>query len=886
MNYPIWELTTIGGPSIIALIAVTHVFVSHFAVGGGLYIWLMDWHCQRTRDLALTDFIRRHTWFFLLLTMVFGGLSGVGIWFIIALVQPAATSILIHNFVFGWAIEWVFFVGEIVALLVYHYFFQQLDSKRRLHIAFLYFLFAWLSLVVINGILCFMLTPGDWLDNGKFWAGFFNPTYFPSLFFRSFAAIMLAGLFSYITSWRQEPAVLRNRLMRIGSGWLITGLLGMVPSGYWYLQSIPESIRFITFELNPQTAPFFTWLLWSSLMLLFLGLALALLRQTFYQRVGIVLVILVGFMWMGSFEYVREIARKPFVITDHIYSNGILMEDLERFNETGFLPEAKWSAVRSVTSENRLEAGYELFNLQCLACHTVGGIRNDILPRTEHLTLRGLVAHLSGQGRINAYMPPFLGSAAERDALAGYIFQVLLGKTVQDVEPYQYFTQPLAIPQQNLEETEYVLLAWNDLGMHCMSDNDRWWGLLPPANTLEAQLILRGDSPEVITDATVSYEVEPGFENPAGQVNFWEWSEPVWGTALEPDMGLFGNGLNGEMAFSDQSGTFIAHGIPVIPYQELADGAVYNPYPLFKITARSVSSGEKLAETVVVAPVSTELGCKNCHVGGWRWNDESGLSDELASKILKIHDRDQDTALLADAQAGRPQACSACHPDAAVKAEGQPGVLSLSVAMHGFHANVLPDLGSEACAMCHPASTKGNTACLRGFHRQLGLGCVDCHGYLEDHALALLLGERANPATERLIARLAPRLTKSLADIVPRKPWINQPDCLTCHEYFEQPEHPASGYNDWVEFDDLYRQRWDEAEVLRCSACHGPPHALYPAENPISVNRDNYQPLQYGAQIYPIGANERCITCHTEEMDESIHHSNMYRMVRNEVETK
>jgi len=37
MNYPVWYLPEIDGGALIALIAVTHVYVSHFAVEGGLY---------------------------------------------------------------------------------------------------------------------------------------------------------------------------------------------------------------------------------------------------------------------------------------------------------------------------------------------------------------------------------------------------------------------------------------------------------------------------------------------------------------------------------------------------------------------------------------------------------------------------------------------------------------------------------------------------------------------------------------------------------------------------------------------------------------------------------------------------------------------------------
>ncbi|WP_320045291.1 hypothetical protein [uncultured Desulfobacter sp.] len=40
MNYPVWELYTAGGGLLIAFIAVVHVYVAHFAVGGGLFlIW-------------------------------------------------------------------------------------------------------------------------------------------------------------------------------------------------------------------------------------------------------------------------------------------------------------------------------------------------------------------------------------------------------------------------------------------------------------------------------------------------------------------------------------------------------------------------------------------------------------------------------------------------------------------------------------------------------------------------------------------------------------------------------------------------------------------------------------------------------------------------------
>jgi hypothetical protein len=70
--------------------------------------------------------------FFLILTGVFGTISGVGIWFAIGLTHPEATSTLIHNFVFGWAIEWVFFMVELTTAMVYYYTWNKIDAKLHL----------------------------------------------------------------------------------------------------------------------------------------------------------------------------------------------------------------------------------------------------------------------------------------------------------------------------------------------------------------------------------------------------------------------------------------------------------------------------------------------------------------------------------------------------------------------------------------------------------------------------------------------------------------------------------------------------------------------------------------------------------------------------------
>jgi hypothetical protein len=108
---------------------------SHFAVGGGLFLVMTERRARRTHDHDLLAYVRRHSRFFVLLTLVFGALTGVGIWFVIGLVHPSATSMLIQLFVWFWAIEWTFFVVEIVAALAYHYGWDRLAPATQCGLA-------------------------------------------------------------------------------------------------------------------------------------------------------------------------------------------------------------------------------------------------------------------------------------------------------------------------------------------------------------------------------------------------------------------------------------------------------------------------------------------------------------------------------------------------------------------------------------------------------------------------------------------------------------------------------------------------------------------------------------------------------------------------------
>src|ERR1017187_3740904 len=92
MNYPFWEVPWLGSSSVIAIIAIFHVMISQFAVGGGLFLPFAERKALREGRTDWMEQLKKHSRFFLLVTGVFGTVSGVGIWFAIGLTQPEATS--------------------------------------------------------------------------------------------------------------------------------------------------------------------------------------------------------------------------------------------------------------------------------------------------------------------------------------------------------------------------------------------------------------------------------------------------------------------------------------------------------------------------------------------------------------------------------------------------------------------------------------------------------------------------------------------------------------------------------------------------------------------------------------------------------------------------
>ncbi len=418
MDYPLFLVPHIGGGWLIGMVAILHVIISHFAVGGGLLVVATEQIAARRNDPLWLAFAQRLSTFLVLLSAVLGAITGVGIWFTIGLVHPAATAALIHTFVWGWAIEWVFFFIEIAAALLYVGTWDKISRRLHVTIGWIYFVAAYISLVIINGIVTFMLTPGRWLETRSFWDGIFNPTYWPSLLLRTGITLMMAGVFAWVVAAWMRDADGRRGLVRYLSGWTLAGVVLTALGFLWWQGNIPADAKAMVFPGDALLRS--TFLLGAGTLILLAALVVALgylLPRGFGIVAAIVAVILAGTVF-GSFERVREGSRKPFVIHGYMYSNGVRVDEVGRLNKEGFLTKAKWAGLG--VPAGPLATGEQVFRGQCQMCHSLNGYL-AITKYVEGQDAEGLAAFFEALRGGRPGMPPIIGTEEEIKALAEYL---------------------------------------------------------------------------------------------------------------------------------------------------------------------------------------------------------------------------------------------------------------------------------------------------------------------------------------------------------------------------------------------------------------------------------------------------------------------------------
>lgn len=430
MNFPSVEFSWLGNGTVIALIAIIHVIISHgIAIGTTAIAVSIEVRATKRRNAKLDELAKSMTKWILIITTTLGAMTGVGIWFSTSVIQPDSIAALLRIFFWAWVAEWVAFITEVVLLIIYYYTWDKWKEGRKkqkhiqLGVALIFF--SWLTMAIITGVLAAKLTPGKWTETLSFWNAFINPTYIPSLGFRMFLAVMLTiALISFIIRVRVKDKELRGEVFSVFAIWGAISLPMTFILGLWYLWAIPQQAydmivwstgmtenRFKTINIAAFTilVVFLVWLVKSP-------------KTMPWILSFVVMGASIGFI--GEFEVVRESIRKPYIIYNYMYANGTLAKDYEKHKEEGFLPNATWSTEAEVTDVNQLEAGRQMYVGQCITCHTMDGWRDkrSLSVRLEGWTEEAIAGYLPTIHTVRVSMPPVAGTDEEIKALAAYIY--------------------------------------------------------------------------------------------------------------------------------------------------------------------------------------------------------------------------------------------------------------------------------------------------------------------------------------------------------------------------------------------------------------------------------------------------------------------------------
>lgn len=437
---------------------------------------------------------------------------------------------------------------------------------------------------------------------------------------------------------------------------------------------------------------------------------------------------------------------------------------------------------------------------------------------------------------------------------------------------------PAGDTQSGPQASAYTLVAWSELGMHCIDGKDySIFSVLPPYNVIHAQLLKKGEPPVPVTSGvTIAYQAVADAKKSinttsSSKTNFWTYVQALFHGNPPPNTGLAGYKVQStkpaQMAYNTAVGYWEAVGVPTIGYDDKGN---FNPYPMAKLTAKS-STGAVLATISIVLAVSDEMSCNTCHKSGTDpaaqpasgWVNNSDPAKDTKLNILKKHDDrwnisgylaqlktngyTYQSSLYQTAIGGTPVLCSSCHGDNALALPGLPGIGAEASDMHTLHGPQLLQANGQtldqnsqvddnkSCYLCHPGPV---TQCKRGaMNKTL---CSSCHG------------------------------TVTFAGNPSRNPWLIEPSCQLCHQNSQRYTTAFDTNGQWravsdqtfatnqnvpIAGADLYRYSSGHGTVF-CSACHGSPHAEYPT---LQANDSVYpQKLQgYVAKI------TECSVCHT-----------------------
>ena len=435
-QFPLFYFPEYGSAWMMGITGTIHILASHTSVGAAMLFAFLAYKAYKENRSDLYPYMKKYGMFLLIFSYVIGSITGPGIWYTATAASPRGISALIHNFVWVWATEWVFFVYEVIGVFALVYFIDKIDKKTHLKLTYTFALASVGTLALIIGIISFMMWPGTdaFYTTGSASDAFFGINTFPHMFLRIGFMIMMSGVIGLVISSamkKENPELSAELSKKMG----YVGILGGFLTTFffmWYMNTLPENAHAV-FTISKES------IVQSRLVLmgLFSLYFILVIAKPRFLNVPIasvmIVVILIAGLWPG--EKLRESMRKPYVAGQYIYSDQIISRDvpgkkikseLPAIAEKGllklnpFIPDR----LRTITDENRLEAGELLTKLSCSNCHSLEktGKFRPLKDRLAGMDKEGVmtILHTIGEGAF-PYMPKLKLPEDEYDAMAEYI---------------------------------------------------------------------------------------------------------------------------------------------------------------------------------------------------------------------------------------------------------------------------------------------------------------------------------------------------------------------------------------------------------------------------------------------------------------------------------
>lgn len=460
MDFPPYFLDHIaGGRLIIGLIACIHVLINHpLAVGAYPILTFMEWWAHKHNRPDIDRLAYRITFVVFIVTTTLGAMTGVGIWLSTSIFAPFAIGSLLRVFFLGWFAEWLVFISEVCLIMWWFLSWKKADTpekkKKHIRIGLALSIMSWITMALIVAVLGFMMNTGEWSQSRAFVDAMSAPLYLPQLGFRTAFAFMTGAVFVWFCTafFTKKSPEARHWTVEILSHVVIVSLIFVAFFGIWYWSRIPEAMRaneavaLLSQDFMGWQNKFRSLLGWTVGAFLVIGIGGQMVPKLI-PRWALLIPTFMGIWLLGHFERAREFMRKPWVISDYMYSNGVRKDELRFLQSEGMLKHATYVKHRTVTDENRIEAGQDVFMIACSRCHSTTGMNGVVEKFTrmygdKEWSDTAMVSFLGTMHETSTFMPPFPGNLAEKEAITAYILD--LRKTGRPLEGAQ--TEGIRLP--------------------------------------------------------------------------------------------------------------------------------------------------------------------------------------------------------------------------------------------------------------------------------------------------------------------------------------------------------------------------------------------------------------------------------------------------------